>query len=109
MSYRFADVVIVGFPFTAPRGVRQRPAVVISKASLNESTEDVILMPITSRFGSGSSELVLTEWRTAGPLRPSAVKPNPYTFLQSRVIRTIGALAPADAAALRRFVASLFG
>jgi mRNA interferase MazF len=109
MSFRFADVVIVGFPFTAARGLKQRPAVVISKEALNDATEDVILMPITSRYGDGQTELPITEWRTAGLLRPSAVKPNPYTFLQSRIVRTIGTLAPDDATALRRFVASLFG
>ena len=110
MKLGFADVVIVTFPFTSASGFKQRPAVVVSSRTYNEGGEDVILLPITSRIlGGDAVELVLRDWRATGLLKPSAVKPNPGTFLQAHVVRRIGGLSNYDAKSLRAFVTSLFG
>lgn len=111
MSYRFGDVVIVSFPFTSAAVAKRRPAVVVSAAAMNDGLLDVILLPITSRLLpiGAIPQLVLQDWRSAGLLKPSAVKPNFFTFLQSQVVRTLGTLSNADVASLRTFATALIG
>lgn len=48
--YNFADVVLVGFPFTNLRAAKKRPAVIISSGAYLRNRPDVILMAITGRI-----------------------------------------------------------
>lgn len=53
------DVLLVPFPFTDQTAVKQRPAVVLSSRAYNLAHPDIILAPVTGRFG-GSDEIVLS-------------------------------------------------
>jgi mRNA interferase MazF len=78
MPFEFGDVFLVRFPFTDQTSAKQRPAVVVSKRSYNDARPDVVAMAITTNLEPG--ELAITDWRTAGLLRPSVVKPSRLWF-----------------------------
>lgn len=107
----FGDVVLVPFPFTDQTSTKQRPAVVISSAAYNAAKPDIILMAITSQLRASAAfgEVWIGNWRDAGLLKPSAIKPVIATLEQGLVIRTLGSLKMPDQHALRASVAEIVG
>jgi mRNA interferase MazF len=111
MPFEFGDVVLVPFPFTDQTAAKQRPAVIVSPRAYNLARPDVIMMAVTSQLRPSPAlgEVWLRQWRAAGLLKPSAVKPILATFEQSLVIRKLGALAAQDQNALRRAIGQIIG
>jgi mRNA interferase MazF len=109
--YNFGDVVLVSFPFTNQTATKTRPAVVVSSNAYNSARPDVILMAITGHLSSYPriGEMVLAEWKKAGLLRASTVKPIVTSLEKDLVIRRLGSLEPKDAQALRNSFQVIFG
>jgi mRNA interferase MazF len=107
MTFEFGDVVLVRFPFTDQTSAKRRPAVVVSKRSYNDARRDVVAMAITTNLQPG--ELAITDWKTAGLLRPCVFKPIFATFEQALVRRRLGSLAGGDLAALKKLIAVVLG
>ena len=111
MALAFGDVVVVPFPFTDQTAIKRRPAVVVSSEAYNRERPDVILMAITSqvRPAPAVGEVAVVEWRSAGLLKPSVIKPLVTTMETSLVIRQLGKLGSDDQRALREVLAAVFG
>ena len=109
--FEFGDVVLVRVPFTDQRGSKQRPAVVVSGAAYGRARPDVILMAVTSRIRStlGYGEIGIEDWRVAGLLRPSTIKPLLFTIEQRLVVRVLGRLVKDDRAAVKKGCRNLIG
>ena len=75
--YSFGDVVLVPFPFTDQTTTKKRPAVVASSDKYNKARSDVILMAITSQSSGHSriDEVVIGDWKGAGLIKVSTIKP----------------------------------
>jgi len=89
------DVVTVDFP--GARGIKRRPAVVVSTDTYHKTRPDVILSLLTSQVAvaTGPTDYVLQDWQTAGLRRPSAFR----TFLATlptASLTTIGHLSEQD-------------
>ena len=110
-SYRFGDVVLVPFPFTDQSSSKKRPAVVVSSNEYHARRPDVVLMAITSQVGLRLSfgESRVTEWKKAGLIKPSVVKPILTTVEKKLILRRLGRLQPADQQALRQSLQSILG
>jgi mRNA interferase MazF len=111
MPYDFGDVVLVPFPFTSQAALKQRPAVIVSNRAYNGTKPDVVLMAITSQFRPGPTlgEVWLGQWRAAGLLKPSAVKPVFATLEQTLIIKQLGTLLATDQADLKNAIAQILG
>jgi len=111
MALAFGDVMVVPFPFTDQIAIKRRPAVVVSSDAYNRERPDVILMAITSqvRPAPAVGEVAVVEWRAAGLLKPSVIKPLVTTIEASLVIRQLGTLGSDDQRALREVLAAVFG
>jgi mRNA interferase MazF len=109
MPFEFGNVILVPFPFTSQSAAKRRPAVVVSNRAYNGARPDVVVMAITSQLRpiAGPGEVWIEEWRAAGLLKPSAVKPVIATFEQSLVLRPLGTLGAGDRAALRKAIAEI--
>ena len=109
--FEYGDVVLVRVPYTDQRGSKQRPAVVVSGAAYGRARPDVILMAVTSRISSsrGYGEIGIEDWRAAGLLKPSTIKPVMYTVEQRLVVRVLGRLTERDRVALRKGFRSVIG
>ena len=111
MSFEFGDIVLVPFPFTDQTASKRRPAVIVSKLTYNSTKPDVVVMPITSQLRPGVSpgEVWIDQWRAAGLLKPSVIKPVFATLEQSLIVRQLGKLGPVDQAVLKKAIVETIG
>jgi mRNA interferase MazF len=107
----FADVVLVPFPFTNQTASKKRPAVVVSSHGYALERNDVIMMAVTSQMRPSPAvgEVWLQDWREAGLLKPSAIKPVIATLERSLVIRRLGVLSDVDQIALAAALSAILG
>jgi mRNA interferase MazF len=109
-GYSFGDIVLVPFPFTDQSATKKRPAVVVSSATYHRSRRDLIIMAVTSQVRPGTfGEVKLADWKAAGLIKPSVVKPVITTIDAALVIRRLGRLRVEDQETLRRAVDGIFG
>jgi mRNA interferase MazF len=110
-DYRFGDVVLVPFPFTDQSGLKRRPAVVVISAEYHVQRRDLMIMAITSqisprpRFG----EVTVADWKKAGLLAPSVVKPVVATIERRLILKTLGQLQQADLRSVRATLGAILG
>ncbi|CAN5365247.1 type II toxin-antitoxin system PemK/MazF family toxin [soil metagenome] len=110
-SVAFGDIVLVPFPFTDQTSAKRRPAVVVSSEAYNDARPDVILMAVTSQIRpSGDfAEVRIEDWKAAGLLKPSAIKPVITTLERRLLLRRLGSLIDADQAELRTAITHIIG
>jgi len=110
-GYEFGDVVLVPFPFTDQTTTKQRPAVVISSAAYHRERSDLIIVAVTSQIRpvTQTGEAPIVDWRNAGLLKPSVVKPVIATIDRQLVRKRLGHLATADTTALIRALSVIIG
>lgn len=110
-SFEFGDVILVPFPFSDQRGTKQRPAAVISSSTYHRQRPDLIILAITSRQSvpAGESEARVGEWREAGLLKPSTLKPVVTTIARTLVRRRLGRLCDSDRMKLKELLAGMIG
>jgi mRNA interferase MazF len=112
--FDFGDVLLVPFPFTDQSGTKKRPAVVVSIVDYNTSRRDIVIMAITSQVRAplGYCEAMVDDWRGAGLIKASVLKPVFSTIEQGlvmRVIRVMGHLSAADLQTLQRLLRNVIG
>jgi mRNA interferase MazF len=110
-AYSFGDVVLVPFPFSDQTGTKKRPAVVVSSAEYQAQRRDLVIMAITSQIRSrlAFGEFTVAEWRKAGLIMPSAVKPVLTTIEKRLVLKKLGQLQLVDVKALRSSLDQILG
>ena len=98
MICSFGDVLLVPFPFTDQTTIKKRPAIVISSNRYNQRHQDVILMAVTSQTSALSypDNLGIQNWKQAGLLKPSVIKPIVMTLQSSLILRRLGALVGSE-------------
>ena len=106
----FGDVVLVPFPFTDQTAVKKRPAVVISSDAYHRHRADVVVMAVTSQKSPVSAgDVLISEWKEAGLLKPSLIKPVIATLDGRLVLRRLGELRDRDREALRAALKQVIG
>jgi len=110
-DYDFGDVVLVPFPFTDQTTTKKRPAVVASSSVYNRERPDIILMAVTSQMRPSGffGEVVITEWKDAGLLKPSVIKPIFATIEKGLLLRKLGRLGKKDRKILQETLEKLLG
>lgn len=110
-AYSFGDIVLVPFPFTDQSATKRRPAVVVSSGSYHRSRPDLIIMAVTSQARPAGSlgEVQVKDWKGAGLIKPSVVKPVITTIEQTLVIRRLGQLKKDDQEILRKAISQIVG
>lgn len=101
-------MLLVPYPFTDQGGTKQRPAVVLSGKAYNQNHPDLILAPVTSQIAHIQDEVILDNWKIAGLLKPSSVKPLLSSFEASLVRRKLGQLSPSDLEHVRALFKRIF-
>lgn len=110
-AYNFGDVVLVPFPFTDQTTTKQRPATVISSEAYHRARFDVILLAVTSqvRPTPAVGEVIVQDWKGAGLLKPSVLKPVITTIEQRLIIKKLGRLKEDDRIALKHAISTVIG
>jgi mRNA interferase MazF len=111
ISYSFGDIVLVPFPFTDQSTTKRRPAVVISSSSYHRERADLIIMAVTSQTRPAGmlGEVQVGDWRSAGLIKPSVIKPVITTIEHRLIIRRLGQVDDETAKALRNAIGEIIG
>lgn len=111
MSFEFGDVVLVPFPFTDQTTSKKRPAVIVSSSDYQQHRPDLVLMAVTSQLRPSPfyGELVIHEWKKAGLVKPSVIKPVIATVHRRLVLAKRGKLQGPDLGALRTLLREILG
>lgn len=110
-SYRRGDVILVDIPFSGAEGRKRRPAVIISVDEFNRVGIKLIVAAITSNVSAPfrPGDTLLSEWRAAGLLKPSAVRGVLATVDRSDITRTLGAMTISDFDLVEQNIAHILG
>jgi len=110
-AFELGDIILVPFPFTDQSTIKKRSAVVISSTPYNQERPDLIIMAVTSQIKRTSiiGEVIIQDWKQAGLLKPSAIKPIITTIEKRLVIKTMGKLNQNDRLALQESIKVILG
>ena len=108
---RFGDIVLVPFPFTDQSATKKRPAIIVSSAAYHRARQDLIVMPITSQMRASGTfgDVNVQDWKSAGLLMPSIIKPVFATLHRSLVIKTLGTVSARDQSRLKEALTQILG
>ena len=95
------DVVLVPFPFSERPGNKRRPALALSTRAFNRVGHSVLAMITTAAHAPWPGDTPLHDHRTAGLPSPCVVRLKIFTLDNRLILRTIGRLGEADAAAVQ--------
>ncbi|MGA1796131.1 MAG: type II toxin-antitoxin system PemK/MazF family toxin [bacterium] len=111
INYDFGDAVLVPFPFTDQSKSKKRPAIVISSSAYHRERPDLILMAATSQIRPSASfgEVTVMQWKQAGLLKPSVIKPIFTTVEKGLVLKKLGRLGEKDRHNLQETLRVLLG
>jgi mRNA interferase MazF len=111
IDFDFGDVVLVPFPFTDQSSIKKRPAVVVSSTTYNRDRPDIIILAVTSQIAAPSQigTFLVKDWKAAGLLKPSVVKPIITTLQKTLVKKKLGRLIGQDIERLQDALQSIFG
>ena len=93
-------VVLIRFPFTDLTSAKKRPAVIVSPWQYSERYGDVVIIPLTS-VNQNDDSLRLAQWKDAGLLKETWVKPLLATVSKSLITRQLGRLHERDMRCVR--------
>jgi len=100
-AYRRGDVVLVNFVFANERGVKRRPALIISAEPYQRGRQEVILAAITSNVGRLLvGDHLIADWQGAGLLYPSVATGIIRTTKQAMIARKLGTMLTPDLPAI---------
>jgi mRNA-degrading endonuclease toxin of MazEF toxin-antitoxin module len=96
-TYKRGDVVLVKFVFADEKGIKQRPALLVSSTRYHRSRREAVLAAITSnveRLLTGDHQI--QQWKAAGLPLPSTVTGIVRTIKQEMIVKRLGELPAAD-------------
>ncbi|MEB3219191.1 MAG: type II toxin-antitoxin system PemK/MazF family toxin [Nostocales cyanobacterium 94392] len=110
-NYKFGDVILVPFPFTDQTTSKKRPSIIVSSSDYQIQRSDLILIAVTSQANPSTSfgEMTITEWKIAGLLKPSIIKPVLTTIDKKLVIKKLGELQEVDIQLLHHLLQTILG
>ncbi|MGI0482034.1 type II toxin-antitoxin system PemK/MazF family toxin [Geminocystis sp. CENA526] len=95
MEFKSGDVITVDFP--GVKGIKRRPAVIVSSSVYHENRPDVIIGLITSQTKNlGVTDYILQDWSSAGLKVPSIFRSFLVTIPSSNNLVYIGHLSERD-------------
>ncbi len=95
MKFNSGDVITVDFP--GVKGVKRRPAVILSSSIYHENRPDLIIGLITSKTKNlGVTDYILQDWSLAGLNVPSVFRSFLVTIPSSNNLIHIGHLSERD-------------
>jgi mRNA interferase MazF len=98
MASQRGDVVLIPFPYTDLSATKTRPAVVINSSIYHSVRSELLLAYISSQVSKADPmiDYVLVDWRTAGLLKPSFVRPKIAAIEPTLVVHQVGKLSNQD-------------
>jgi mRNA interferase MazF len=98
MAFRRGEVVLIPFPYTDLSAAKTRPAVVVSSSIYHAVRPELLLAYVSSQLSQADSTIdyVVTDWKSAGLLKPSFVRPKVAAVEANLVVYRAGELTNRD-------------
>lgn len=98
MTLQRGDVVLIPFPYTDLAATKTRPVVVVSSHIYHSARPDLLLMYVSSQLSQANPiiDYVLADWKGAGLLKPSFVRPKVAAIEPTLIVHRVGALTEKD-------------
>ncbi len=98
ITYKPGDVILVNIAFSGTIGYKRRPAVIISRDTFNKAGSKLIVAAMTSNIFPPyrPGDTLLSDWKAAGLLKPSAVRGLLATVDKADIYRKLGTLTKSD-------------
>jgi mRNA interferase MazF len=98
MEFQRGDVVLIPFPYTDLTANKTRPAVVISGPVYHALRTELLLAYVSSQIVKATPpiDFLLRDWRQAGLLKPSFVRPKIAAIEPALVVHRVGQLSAQD-------------
>jgi mRNA interferase MazF len=94
----FGEIYLCQFPFTSGAANKIRPALI-----LFDLQQDALICRVTSAIQSGSLNIQILDWQTAGLLKPSIARLDRIiTAEKSIFLRRLGVLSARDSNAVKQ-------
>ena len=89
MNLKKKDIVLLPYPFTDLKGMKVRPAIVISNDDFNSKSLDCIMVPLTSVIKDELHSILITqEDLTFGKLiKPSRIRVDKVFTVEKRLVK----------------------
>jgi mRNA interferase MazF len=103
--YNQGEVLLAWLVFSDGQGAKRRPVFV----ARDFGDDDLLVLPITSHPVRVETDIVISDWKSAGLRLPSTLRAEKLaTIEKSCVARKLGVLLPADLAKVRETLGVVF-
>jgi len=90
ITYKFGEIVLIGFPHTDLQGISKRPAVVL----YDFGDQDVLVARITTQQYTTEADYRIADWKKCGLLADSYIRLGKQATIEKQyVIKQLGTLA----------------
>ena len=90
ITYKFGEIVLIGFPHTDLQGISKRPAVVL----YDSGDQDVLVARITTQQYTTDADYRIADWKKCGLLADSYIRLGKQATIEKQyVIKQLGTLA----------------
>lgn len=104
-TYKFGDILLLGFPQTNLREKSKRPAVVL----YDMGDLDILVARITSQEYFSVTDHKIKKWKEAGLLVESYIRATKMATLEKEmVLKKLGSLASGDIRVLKEILGKMF-
>jgi mRNA interferase MazF len=104
-TYKFGDIVLVGFPHTDLQGVSKRPAIVLH----DSGDQDVLVARVTTQEYRNEGDYNIRDWSKCGLLGESYIRLGKQATIEKRfIIRKLGTLEAKDIEVLKSILKRMF-
>ena len=110
-TYSPGEVLLAVIAFSGGLGRKQRPVIVVSKDDFNRAGTKLIVATITGTIAPPFrvGEVLISEWKKSGLVKPSAMRGALVTIDKRDILRSMGQLAESDFANVEAAIAQIFG
>jgi mRNA interferase MazF len=105
MTYKFGDIIFIGFPHSDLVGLTKRPAVVL----YDSGDQDVLVARITTQGYNSETDHKISDWEKCGLLAPSTIRLSKQATIEKRfILRTLGKLEPVEISDIKSLLRKIF-
>ena len=89
-TYKFGDIVLIGFPHTDLQGMSKRPSVVL----YDSGDQDVLVARITTQQYTTEADYKVADWKKCGLLAESYIRLGKQATIEKQyILKRLGTLA----------------
>jgi len=104
-TYKFGDIVLIGFPYTDLQGASKRPAIVL----YDSGDQDVLVARVTTQEYKSEGDYKIRDWEGCGLLGESYVRLGKQATIEKRfIIRKLGTLETKEIDVLKSILKRIF-